>query len=485
MDSQNQQKPKKYLLTAGVLTAVLAVLLISSNLNTETLNLFGRAQSTATVVKAWNFDKLTEGWKSRFTRDVTAKNGSLNVRIGQTFFSPFIFNRRVLTQMPLPLKYFSINLAIQKRKEFNLPPNQPTIPPVEPLTVEDIQILSLPEQTASPSATDQTIVCTDDVKSCTDGTFVGRTAPNCEFLPCPERPSSFFTFDFQFKTFGSTYWSKPFPITGKISPDFREYTIKLPIFNPLTIEAIKIEFRSGIGRGDVILIDSMKLLNEKLITPTRVPTTISSSCDQPCLSGANQCSPGLECMLQPQPLPSGMAIADSTQSTTEAVMPQAYRCRNPQCPNSSDCKCVPPPPTVVPSCVPPPPCAYGGITDEEGNKLYCDPPPSILWCPNPDPTISITPCATRPACADGIVSPEGYNMFCYPPTGGFWCPKPTITSTPTPSPAGPTPTPCAVPTAPICEGGTLSASNESQSPGVCPPKYVCILDNTPTPPVTP
>ena len=27
--------------------------------------------------------------------------------------------------------------------------------------------------------------CTMEARSCPDGTFVGRTGPNCEFAPCP------------------------------------------------------------------------------------------------------------------------------------------------------------------------------------------------------------------------------------------------------------------------------------------------------------
>ena len=34
------------------------------------------------------------------------------------------------------------------------------------------------------------IVCTMDVKLCPDGSYVGRTGPNCEFTPCPQPLSS-------------------------------------------------------------------------------------------------------------------------------------------------------------------------------------------------------------------------------------------------------------------------------------------------------
>lgn len=30
------------------------------------------------------------------------------------------------------------------------------------------------------------IACTMDAKMCPDGSYVGRTAPHCEFAPCPE-----------------------------------------------------------------------------------------------------------------------------------------------------------------------------------------------------------------------------------------------------------------------------------------------------------
>ena len=29
------------------------------------------------------------------------------------------------------------------------------------------------------------VLCTQEVMLCPDGTYVGRTGPNCEFTPCP------------------------------------------------------------------------------------------------------------------------------------------------------------------------------------------------------------------------------------------------------------------------------------------------------------
>jgi len=46
--------------------------------------------------------------------------------------------------------------------------------------------LLTPETSHSPNEEDEIIACTQDVKECSDGSFVGRVAPNCEFAKCPE-----------------------------------------------------------------------------------------------------------------------------------------------------------------------------------------------------------------------------------------------------------------------------------------------------------
>jgi len=48
----------------------------------------------------------------------------------------------------------------------------------------------LPGQSSSPTpsqpAPPQEVACTMEAKQCPDGSYIGRTGPNCEFAACPE-----------------------------------------------------------------------------------------------------------------------------------------------------------------------------------------------------------------------------------------------------------------------------------------------------------
>lgn len=43
---------------------------------------------------------------------------------------------------------------------------------------------------ASPDQTEGQVFCTQEARLCPDGSYVGRTGPNCEFTACPvfEKP---------------------------------------------------------------------------------------------------------------------------------------------------------------------------------------------------------------------------------------------------------------------------------------------------------
>jgi hypothetical protein len=44
--------------------------------------------------------------------------------------------------------------------------------------------LAVPEE-LMPSEPDLPVACTMEAKLCPDGSYVGRTGPDCEFSPCP------------------------------------------------------------------------------------------------------------------------------------------------------------------------------------------------------------------------------------------------------------------------------------------------------------
>ncbi len=53
-----------------------------------------------------------------------------------------------------------------------------------PPTCEFTKCKTSPPQKPQPPIEEQ-VVCTMDAKMCPDGSYVGRTGPKCEFAPCP------------------------------------------------------------------------------------------------------------------------------------------------------------------------------------------------------------------------------------------------------------------------------------------------------------
>lgn len=45
---------------------------------------------------------------------------------------------------------------------------------------------SVPQKDVYPINTNQPVACTKEAKMCPDGSYVGRTGPNCEFTPCTQ-----------------------------------------------------------------------------------------------------------------------------------------------------------------------------------------------------------------------------------------------------------------------------------------------------------
>ena len=65
-------------------------------------------------------------------------------------------------------------------------PNRPGITE-EPFEVPIEKVPTKPTQKeALVEKTNKKVLCTQEVKLCPDGSFVGRTGPTCAFAPCPD-----------------------------------------------------------------------------------------------------------------------------------------------------------------------------------------------------------------------------------------------------------------------------------------------------------
>lgn len=61
------------------------------------------------------------------------------------------------------------------------------VPPELPAGVEIPRPERPPESllNGNNAPSNEPVFCTQEAKQCPDGSYVGRTAPNCEFAPCP------------------------------------------------------------------------------------------------------------------------------------------------------------------------------------------------------------------------------------------------------------------------------------------------------------
>ncbi|GEM_PF-2658339 len=109
------------------------------------------------------------------------------------FFVFFLF----LTAGTITWSYFALSDSRFTYKNNPSPSATPT--PIttctpRPACLDAIPACKMPETSdmcppsIAPSQTEKTdrkIFCTQEAKQCSDGTWVGRTGPNCEFSKCP------------------------------------------------------------------------------------------------------------------------------------------------------------------------------------------------------------------------------------------------------------------------------------------------------------
>ncbi len=75
--------------------------------------------------------------------------------------------------------------GIETPDDLEVPENQPEVPAEPAVPEEEIETETETETPKTSTEEDEMIACPMDAKSCPDGSFVGREAPDCEFAPCP------------------------------------------------------------------------------------------------------------------------------------------------------------------------------------------------------------------------------------------------------------------------------------------------------------
>ena len=85
----------------------------------------------------------------------------------------------------------------QRQPDQNIQPNPVVVQP--PKNIRKIVVLTIIGVLILGSASygayywwpknNKPVACTQEAKLCPDGSYIGRTGPNCEFVPCPEQKS--------------------------------------------------------------------------------------------------------------------------------------------------------------------------------------------------------------------------------------------------------------------------------------------------------
>lgn len=448
----------------GILFGVVALALLYQAVS-NTTDLRSKAAQVQQIYKQWEFNGSdTEGWQSLSPHSVSVRNGALVVEVGKGSSQlPIFRNTSVGASLPRGLKTVSFSLSvgkIQAPTRFptgRLPgPNCPPAPDCAPgtslivgstnsmsscpiyrcvtsPTVEGqwhrgkagVQgVTNVTEEAALQQTVSEKVACTMDAKLCPDGTAVGRTAPNCEFLPCPgdarggtgRRPTAIpssgkFTGQLYYQLANKKSFERPVTFSGLANSSMQPISVTLPDIDAVDVAKIRVVFTSGVRPGEYINVDWVRLIgvmNTSSCTPLpacaysadanasvckigAAPPNGGSWCPRPtptagvtrcngqdgssCQIGAcPTCPPGrmcpmMACVLQEGVCKSGICVqAYPTRPPRPGCYYQQVQCFRAPCDPILVC------PTTT--CTPPPP----ECVDRNGSISLCDPRPGVTWC---------------------------------------------------------------------------------------------------------
>lgn len=263
-----------------------------------------KAAEARTIYKQWEFNgENTEGWTAVLPGTATIKNGALIVSMVKGTALPAFRNSSVKTSIPKGLKTVSISMAVGAVQAPTItkgPIPTPTAAPTRSGGGFGTFVKGVSSETddaAYQRGVTEGTVCTMDVKICPDGSAVGRSGPNCEFIPCPTSPPSpekrKFTAFLYYQLAGKDRFEKPVKFAGVVDGKFQSHAITLPDIAPIDIKAIRIVFTSGAKKGESVSVDWIRLRGPR-VTPTTTPT-FTPTPSIVCKTGVNSFSVDTEC----------------------------------------------------------------------------------------------------------------------------------------------------------------------------------------------
>lgn len=235
-----------------------------------------RAATEGDVYKTWEFVESIEGWKAAGQNTLAANSGILSLTVKDSKKVPTLTQTAARVDMPQGKKYIVLYAGLDAGATPRLTPTlKPFVPPAAGTMVTDVAI----------DDEDQ-LACTLDAKSCPDGTYVSRMAPNCQFAPCAnEKPigipkiptvtplpgSQAVTLQVYYKLSGQKWVKTPIVYQANLNRKVQRLSIALPDtlpeVGPVNIEKIRIVF-SSVKVGQSVLIDRVQLIGARVKNPT-------------------------------------------------------------------------------------------------------------------------------------------------------------------------------------------------------------------------
>lgn len=240
-----------------------------------------RAAIEGDVYKTWEFVESVEGWKTAGQNTLAANSGLLSLTVKDGKKVPTLTQNTVGIDMPQGKKYIVLYAGLDAGTAPKLTPTmKPYTPPAAGMMVPEIAVED-----------ENQLACTLDAKLCPDGTYVGRTAPTCQFAPCvsdapigtpvtpkisPPVGSQAVTLQVYYKLSGQKWVKNPIVYEAHLNKKLQRLSISLPDtlpeVGPVNIEKIRIVFSSGLKAGQTVTLDRVQLLGARLkATPTPMP----------------------------------------------------------------------------------------------------------------------------------------------------------------------------------------------------------------------